>query len=376
MAGIYLHIPFCKQACHYCNFHFSTSLRFKDDMVLALIRELDLQSDYLKGTTIESIYFGGGTPSLLSVDELEQILDKISKLHAVSPNTEITLETNPDDLTEVYLAQLASSPVNRLSIGIQSFAEEDLQFMNRAHNTNQAFRSLELAKQYGFDNITADLIYGSPTTTDTQWEQNIQTMLQFEIPHLSCYCLTVEPGTALAHFVRKGKVQAVDEIKAARQFQVLIDRLEDAGFFHYEISNFAWPGYLAKHNSNYWKAVPYLGIGPSAHSYNGTSRRWNLANNAKYLKAIGAGTDYFETEILTLSDQYNEYVMTGLRTMWGCDLAKVRQMNLQYLDYFLENVQPFIKKGEIVEEQGIFRLTKAGKLMADHIAASLFWVEE
>jgi oxygen-independent coproporphyrinogen-3 oxidase len=376
MAGIYLHIPFCKQACHYCNFHFSTSLRFKDDMVAALIRELELRSHYLNGAALESIYFGGGTPSLLSVNELQQILNKISQLHPVSSDAEITLETNPDDLTKDYLLQLADSPVNRLSIGIQSFVEEDLRFMNRAHNTSQAYHCLELAKQSGFDNITADLIYGSPTTSDEQWEHNIQTLLQFDVPHLSCYCLTVEPGTALAHFVKKGKVQPVDELKAARQFEILIDRLEGAGFLHYEISNFARPGYLAKHNSNYWRAVPYLGIGPSAHSYNGISRQWNLANNAKYLKAIAAGNDYYETEVLSLSDQYNEYVMTSLRTTWGCDLAKVRQINSKYSNYFVENIQAFIEKEEVREERDIFRLTKAGKLMADHIAASLFWLEE
>ncbi len=376
MAGIYLHIPFCKQACHYCNFHFSTSLRFKGDMIAALVKELQIQKEYLQGAQLNSIYFGGGTPSLLTAEELRQIFSKIQQCYDVAPDAEITLEANPDDLTEDYVQELKDSPINRLSIGIQSFAEEDLKFMNRAHNAGQALRCLELVRKSGFDNITADLIYGSPTTSDEQWSHNIQKLLDFDVPHLSCYCLTVEPGTALDYFVRKGKAHPVDELKAARQFEVLMDTLFEKEFLHYEISNFARPGFLAQHNSNYWKAVSYLGVGPSAHSFDGASRQWNVANNAKYLKAIASGDNFYEIETLSLSDRYNEYIMTSLRTMWGSDLVKINQLDPTFGDHFLASITPFLQQGEMTEENGIYRLTRAGKLLADHISASLFWLPE
>lgn len=377
MPGIYLHIPFCKQACHYCNFHFSTSLRQKPEMVAAIVRELELQKDYLPAGPLSSIYFGGGTPSLLSGAELEMIFQQISRFWTLTPEAEITLEANPDDLSREKLAALGDSPVNRLSIGIQSFSEEDLRFMNRAHSAREARQCLEWALAAGFEQLTADLIYGSPTTTDAQWEENIRILLDYNVPHLSCYCLTVEPRTALGHFVEKGKVQPVDEEQAARQFEILIDRLEAAGYEHYEISNFARPGFYARHNSSYWLGEPYLGVGPSAHAYNGSSRQWNVANNARYLRALAAATTIdelegllFERELLTPDQQYDEYVLTRLRTRWGC---RPDDLTEPYQTHFLEKIQTWLENGSVQARAGVYTLTRAGKLLADRIAMELFY---
>ena len=379
MPGIYLHIPFCKQACHYCNFHFSTSLRQKGAMVEAIVRELEWQKDYLQGAPLSSIYFGGGTPSLLDAAELEQIFSKIYQLHSVLANAEITLEANPDDLSLEKLHSLRNSPVNRLSIGIQSFAEEDLRFMNRAHNAQEARACIENALALGFDNLTLDLIYGAPTTSHEQWARNLGTIFQYPIPHLSAYCLTVEPKTALDHFVRQGKASPVDEEHANAQFLYLMEATQAQGYEHYEISNFAKPGSYARHNSSYWLGEPYLGIGPSAHSFNGQSRQWNVANNAKYLKILTegdvtqfTGTELFELEELSPATRYNEYVMTGLRTIWGCDLQKIAPL---FQPYFVENVQPFIDKGQVLVQNNQYRLSASGKFMADYIAAQLFFIE-
>lgn len=379
MPGIYLHIPFCKQACHYCNFHFSTSLRQKGAMVEAIVHELELQKDYLQGAPLSSIYFGGGTPSLLDAAELERIFSKIYQLHRVQADAEITLEANPDDLNLDKLQTLRNSPVNRLSIGIQSFAEEDLRFMNRAHNAQEARSCIENALALGFDNLTLDLIYGAPTTSHEQWARNLDTIFQYPIPHLSAYCLTVESKTALDHFVRQGKASPVDEEQANAQFQYLMDATQAQGYEHYEISNFAKPGRYARHNSSYWLGEPYLGIGPSAHSFNGQSRQWNVANNAKYLKILTqedvaelGDTGLFELEELSPATRYNEYVMTGLRTIWGCDLQKITPA---FQSYFVENLQPFIDKGQVRVENQKYRLSASGKFMADYIAAQLFFIE-
>ncbi|WP_373550887.1 radical SAM family heme chaperone HemW [Haliscomenobacter sp.] len=379
MAGIYLHIPFCKQACHYCNFHFSTSLRQKGAMVEAIMRELELQKDYLQGAPLSSIYFGGGTPSLLDAGELEQIFSKIYQLHSVQADAEITLEANPDDLSLEKLQSLRNSPVNRLSIGIQSFAEEDLRYMNRAHNAQEARACIENALSVGFENLTLDLIYGAPTTSHEQWAKNLDTIFQYPIPHLSAYCLTVEPKTALDHFVRQGKASPIDEEHANAQFLYLMEATRAQGYEHYEISNFAKPGRYARHNSSYWLGEPYLGIGPSAHSFNGQTRQWNVANNAQYLKILNEGdltqlsnTGLFELEALSPATRYNEYVMTGLRTIWGCDLQKIAPV---FQSYFLENVQPFIDKGQVLVQNHQYRLSASGKFMADYIAAQLFFIE-
>lgn len=377
MPGLYLHIPFCKQACHYCNFHFSTTLRSKPAMVEAILRELDLQRDYLGGAELSSIYFGGGTPSLLELPELEQIFKKIYALHPVAADAEITLEANPDDLDKEKLLDLRRhTPVNRLSIGIQSFFDEDLRWMNRAHTAAHARHCLYHAAAAGFTDLTVDLIYGAPTTTDEHWAENVRIPLEEGIPHLSCYGLTVEEGTALAHFVRVGKSPAVDEEKAARQFEYLQDTLAAKGYEHYEISNFALPGRYARHNSSYWRGESYLGIGPSAHSFDGHSRQWNVANNARYLRALEAGEVPFEREILTPAQRYNEYVMTGLRTIWGCEMRQMEAIDAGFAAYFRQAAAPFLQDGALEQNGDAYRLTRAGKLFADRIAAELFWSEK
>ena len=371
MAGIYLHIPFCKQACHYCNFHFSTSLKYKDEMVAAMLRELELRRDYLDGEPVETIYFGGGTPSLLDRRDLDLLFDQIFKHYpAGTGEFEITLEANPDDLTSQKIRELRQTPVNRFSIGIQSFSEEDLKFMNRAHNAREALACIQNVQSAGFENLTVDLIYGSPTTSDAQWAANLQQFFDFNIPHLSSYCLTVEEKTALAHFIKTGKAQPVDEEQAARQFDFLVKQTEAQGFEHYEISNFAKPGWHSRHNSSYWKGAKYLGIGPSAHSYDGLSRQWNVANNAGYLRSLHEGEIPFEKEILTPEQRYNEYVMTSLRTMWGCDLKKIGALGFE--QHFLKSVEPYLSEGIVERSEAIFKLTPKGKFLADGVASELF----
>lgn len=344
-------------------------------MIKALLREIALQKDYLEGAPIETIYFGGGTPSLLSGEELASIFQKLDDTFTISKEAEITLEANPDDLTPEKIAILKDSPVNRLSIGIQSFSEADLQYMNRAHNAKEAFQCLEGVKKAGFDNLTIDLIYGTPTMSDQQWETNIQTALDFDIPHLSCYCLTVEPQTALDYFVKKGKSKPVDDEQAAAQFKYLMDKTTEAVYLHYEISNFARPGMFSRHNSAYWKGVPFLGLGPGAHSFNGSSRQWNLPNNAKYIKSLEENQLLFEKEILSPADQYNEYIMTALRTMWGVDLEKIKALGARFEEHFLKTSLPYIESGHLIRKDDNFSLSKSGKLLADRIAMELFFEE-
>lgn len=382
MAGLYLHIPFCKQACHYCNFHFSTSLKQKDELLHAMLRELEWRSNELSQTPVHTIYLGGGTPSLLNENELSRLFEAIYKWYPVAAEPEVTLEANPDDLSREKLRQLRQTPVNRLSIGVQSFAEADLRFMNRAHNAQEAQACILFALEAGFDNLTVDLIYGSPTTSDAQWESNVRLLIELGIPHLSCYCLTVEPKTALDYFVQKGKTPPVDEDQAGRQFEMLMNRMEDEGYEHYEISNFAKPGYYSRHNASYWQGALYLGIGPSAHSYDGLRRKWNVANNAKYiqsLNSISTGANLsdlegtlFEQEMLSASQRYNEYVMTSLRTSWGCHVDHIKTIDPRFERIFLDGIRHFISQGEVVQENGVFRLSRQGKLIADRIAMELF----
>lgn len=344
-------------------------------MVAALVRELELQRDYLGGAPLSSIYFGGGTPSLLDLGELEQIFEAIYRLHTVAKDAEITLEANPDDLGKEKLRDLRDyTPVNRLSIGIQSFYDADLRWMNRAHNAAHARHCLRDALAAGFNDLTIDLIYGAPTTSDAQWSDNVRIALDHGIPHLSCYALTVEEGTALAHFVRQGSALPVEEERAARQFEYLQDVAALNGYEHYEISNFARPGHYARHNSSYWQGEPYLGVGPSAHSFDGTSRQWNVANNARYLRALEAGELPFEREVLTPAQRYNEYVMTGLRTIWGCQLSRIEALGESFLAYFTQQSGRYLSAGVLEQEGEVFRLTRAGKLLADRIASDLFWV--
>ncbi|MET6999591.1 radical SAM family heme chaperone HemW [Chitinophaga defluvii] len=373
MAGIYLHIPFCKQACYYCNFHFSTSLAQKDAMVQAILREIQLQQNYLDGLAVSSIYFGGGTPSILPKEDLQALLQALHQHFNITPDAEITLEANPDDLTAAKLAALKAAGINRLSIGVQSFHEEDLQWMNRAHNSQQATQCITLAQAAGFENITIDLIYGGPTLSDEGWATNVQQAIALKVPHLSCYALTVEAGTALDHFIKKKKMAAVDTDRAARHFEQLMQWMQAAGYEHYEISNFALPGWHSRHNSSYWQGKSYLGIGPSAHSFNGTSRQWNIANNTAYIKAIQQGNLPFEKEILTPAMALNEYIMTSLRTAAGCNLQWVAEKFGIPLRQQLEKAsQQFLRNGWMLRDQDTLRLTPQGKLFADGIAAELF----
>lgn len=372
MSGIYIHIPFCKQACHYCDFHFSTSMAKKDAMVSALQKELVLRKDEFKDEVVETIYFGGGTPSVLTSEEIEQIINSIYANYVVSENPEITLEANPDDLSKNRIIQLSNSPINRLSIGIQSFFEEDLKWMNRAHSAEEAENCLTDAT-HRFDNISIDLIYGIPGMSNERWKQNIDKALSFDIPHISSYALTVEPKTALAHMIQQGHVKNVDDEQSQEQFHLLVDTLEEKAFVNYEISNFGKEGYFSKNNSAYWQGKKYLGIGPSAHSFDGIRRGWNVKNNSKYLKSIQEEKLPMETETLTTTDRYNEYVMTGLRTIWGVSLEKITSdYGEKFSDYLLEQSYKPIEQKLLILNGDTLKVAKKGKFLVDGIASSLF----
>ena len=375
MSGIYIHIPFCKQACHYCDFHFSTSLKKKEPVLKALKKELILRKDELGGATIETIYFGGGTPSLLTTDEILELVGTVQDNYTVIEDPEITLEANPDDLSLERIKTFAGSPVNRLSIGVQSFFEKDLKLMNRAHNAQEARQVLDWATQY-FKNISIDLIYGIPGLTDQEWQENIRIALASGLPHISSYALTVEPKTALANFVAKGIVPEVDDEQAQRQFLQLVQELESKDFVNYEISNFGKAGYFSKNNTAYWLGKSYLGIGPSAHSFNGTHRGWNVRNNQTYVKAIEANELPIEIEELSAKDRYNEYVMTGLRTVWGISLERIaNEFGHNYAKYAKMQAQKYVAEHLLFLEDDILRATRKGKFLVDGIASDLFMVK-
>ncbi len=375
MSGIYIHIPFCKQACHYCDFHFSTSMGKKEAMVLALCKELELRKGEFAEIVVETIYFGGGTPSVLDAEELGRLIASVYENYQVADTPEITLEANPDDLTPEKILQLADSPINRLSIGIQSFFEEDLKLMNRAHSSQQAMESLSLATRH-FDNISIDLIYGMPNMSEERWKANINQALSFNIPHISSYALTVEPKTALANFVEKGLVTPVEDEEAQAHFNILNETLTEAGYLCYEISNFGKPGYFSKNNSAYWQQKKYMGIGPSAHSFDGDRRGWNINNNPKYIKSINEGILPMETEVLSTTDKYNEYVMTGLRTIWGVSLSRVAQeFGAKYKEYLMLQADKFIQEHLLYFDGDVLLATKKGKFLADGIASDLFMIK-
>lgn len=380
MSGIYIHIPFCKQACHYCDFHFSTSLKKKDEMVLALAKEIALRKSEFQDDAVETIYFGGGTPSILQIADIRLLIDEVYRNYKVVDNPEITLEANPDDLTPILsfrgtrnlFKEFKAIGVNRLSIGIQSFFEDDLKLMNRAHNSEEAKSCLEIATQY-FDNISIDLIYGMPNMSNEKWLHNIETALSFNIPHISSYALTVEPKTALHTFIQKGIIPQLDDEVAQEHFHLLVDKLEENEFIHYELSNFGKENYFSKNNSSYWLGKKYIGIGPSAHSYNGISRSWNVSNNALYLKSIQENQLPLETETLTKTDRYNEYVMTGLRAIWGISLNRIEtEFGKTYLDYLNQQAAKYIEDHLLFVDENILRTTKSGKFLSDGIASDLF----
>ncbi len=381
MAGIYIHFPFCRQACHYCNFHFSVSVKQKDAYLHALIREIELQHNYFRKeetngflSPVDTIYFGGGTPSIMSQGELIRIFEKLSKYFAFDGHTEVTLEANPDDLSLEYLMALQQTPVNRLSIGIQSFHYPDLEYMNRLHSPAQAIQAISNAQKAGFENITADLIYGIPGLSDQLWKENMLRLIRMGVPHISAYALTVEPHTALELFIRRGSAIAVDEEQTARQFEMLQDFTSRYGYQHYEISNFAQPGFLSRHNLSYWDRTPYLGLGPSAHSFKDAQRWWNVSNTTTYIRELEQGRIPSETEVLGVAEQFDEYVMTSLRTMWGCSLAEIEKgWGRDRLEAMLHEAAPFFENAWLVEEEGYLKLTRQGKLFADRIASDLFW---
>ncbi len=377
MAGIYVHIPFCKQACTYCNFHFSTSLRGLEEMTRAIAREAEIRRDYLEGERVDTLYFGGGTPSLLHAGWLEGIIGRIRSLFPISPDVEITLEANPDDLSNTRLAELRSCGVNRLSIGIQSLVDADLRWMNRSHDAPEALASLRMARECGFRNLSADLIYGMPTLDEESLRRQARQLVSLEIPHLSCYALTVEPSTALDHQIRKNDFRPPDPEQAARHFELLDQELTASGYEHYEISNFALPGYRSGHNSNYWKGVSYLGLGPSAHSFNGISRQWNISHNARYLEAIGKGIIPAGSELLTATQHRNESLLVSLRTREGLDLKGFgERWGKQEADGLLEESQRFLEEGLLILEGSRLRMSLRGWLLADGITAALFRTAE
>ncbi|QOG02812.1 radical SAM family heme chaperone HemW [Flavobacterium sp. MDT1-60] len=374
MSGIYIHIPFCKQACHYCDFHFSTSIKKKDEMVLALSKEIIMRKNEFENDVVETIYFGGGTPSVLTNEEISFLISEVYKNYKVSENPEITLEANPDDLSSERIFELSKSQINRLSIGIQSFYEEDLKMMNRAHNSAEAKKCLEEATKY-FDNISLDLIYGIPGLTDEMWKRNIETALSFGIPHISSYALTVEPKTALRKLIDTGKIAEPQDEVASNHFMILVDTLQKNGFIHYELSNFGKENYFSRNNSAYWLGKKYIGIGPSAHSYDGEKRGWNIANNSLYLKSIQENVLPIETEILSKSDRYNEYIMTGLRTIWGVSLERIeKEFGLEYLNYLKKQSQKFLNDDLLSIENNILKPTAKGKFLTDGIASDLFYL--
>ena len=373
-AGIYLHIPFCKQACVYCNFHFSTSLKSKNDVLAAMLDEIQLQRGYLQGAAIETIYFGGGTPSLLTADEINILFDAISKHYEVNGLKEFTIEANPDDLSKKYLHSLSNTPVNRFSIGVQSFRDEDLLYMKRAHNAQDADYAIKAAQDAGFSNLSIDLIYGTPGLSDIAWKKNLSKIKELGIKHFSSYALTVEDKTALNHAILHKKATPVDPEQAAAQFEILMEEAAAMGYDHYEISNLALPGSHAIHNTNYWRGVPYLGIGPSAHSFNGVSRKWNIANNALYTKSMLQDHKLiYEEEQLTPIQYLNEYIMTSLRTMWGCDLDHIADKWDESGAAITEkNSYIFQEKKWLIQTGRKLILTEKGKLFADKIASEMF----
>jgi len=372
--GLYLHIPYCKKACNYCNFHFSTRLKSKPDLIQALLKELEMRNKELEQVALTTIYLGGGTPSLLSMQELKSIFSAIKKHYNTDNIIEYTLEANPDDLTEAYFEGLKTTSINRLSIGIQSFSEADLTFMGRAHNTAQAHSALALAQKYGYHNLSIDFIYGTPGLTDEQWLANLEWLRHYNIKHFSAYALTVEERTVLHHQINSHELAPIDPEQAARQFELLTQFAANNGYDHYEISNFAADGLYALHNTNYWKAKPYLGIGPGAHSFDGTTRRWNLANNSLYIAGIANPKEaWYDQELLTPTQAINEYIMTSIRTMWGCNIATVTdQLSEEQAAQWTKEIAALKHKAWIHEDNGTLYLTLAGKLYADGVASQLF----
>ena len=375
MSGLYIHIPFCTKRCLYCDFFSNTEMKYKEPYLSAVIRELELRKDYLEGEPVETIYFGGGTPSQLQAADFSRIFEAIHRLFDVSPCAEITLEANPDDMTPGYVAGLQTLPFNRVSMGVQSFKEEDLRFLNRRHNREQALLAVDLCKKNGLENISVDLIYGLPGQTLEEWKQNLDTVIRLDIPHISAYHLIYEEGTALYKLKEAGKIIPVDEDLSVALFTSLIDQLTANGYLHYEISNFARPGMLSRHNSSYWIGKKYLGIGPSAHSYNGQNRQWNISSLPGYLQAIDKGVPDIEIENLDINTRYNDFIITGLRTMWGIKFNEIQQQfGKDKLIYCQKQAAPYLKQGLLIEKDDTLTLSRNGIFISDSIMSDLLWV--
>ncbi len=374
MAGIYIHIPFCRQACRYCDFHFNISLSLKKELIQCIIQEIENRKDELSGEIIKTIYFGGGTPSVLKPSEAENILHAIYKFHNVIKDPEISFEANPEDLTPDYLQSLKHKGINRLSIGIQSFFKKDLELMRRSHTVSQSLNAVRDAIENGYNNINIDLIFGITGQSADEWITNISTALNIGVQHISAYHLSFEPGTVFDHWRKKGRISPVDEEQSLNQLKVLILKTSEAGFDHYEISNFALPGFISVHNTNYWKQVNYLGVGPSAHSYNGIKRRWNISNNLKYVQALqGGGENYYEYEHLSKRDLYNEYILTSLRTKWGIDMGEIAiRFGNKYVIYVRQVAEHFINNGKMESDNDHIKLKDEGIFLADYIISELF----
>ena len=374
MSGIYIHIPFCKQACHYCNFHFSTNLKSKDLIIKAITDEIILKAKF-NNEVIETIYFGGGTPSILDLNDFEKILNSIFKNYKIGTEPEITLEANPDDLSKAKLKNLKKQSINRLSIGVQSFVEKELKLMNRAHDSNKAIKSIEISKLI-FENISVDLLYGLPDSSVDTLNYNIDILTKFNVNHISSYAITLEPKTALEKFVKKGLVELPDDNIVFDQFIYVNKELVANNYINYELSSFAKPNFFSKNNTAYWKRKKYIGIGPSAHSYDGTNRSWNISNNKKYVDQINSGNLYYKTEKLSKIDHYNEYIMTGLRTMWGISLGYIEnKFDKQFKNYFLKNVKKYVDQNLIKINDDVYKTTEHGRFLADGIASELFMID-
>lgn len=376
MFSLYIHVPFCATRCVYCDFFSNTDTRYKEPYLRAIEKEMELRGEYIDDDTLETIYLGGGTPSRLSGNDLERIFNAISRRFSITEGAEITLEANPDDIRPDYLSALRDLPINRISMGIQSFQPEDLRLLNRRHDREQAIRAVELCQAHGFTNLSIDLIYGLPGQTPEAWEENLRQAIRLGTPHLSAYHLTYEEGTALYKRLQAGQVEPVDEEVSVTLFHILTERMAEAGFQHYEISNFARPGFHARHNSAYWTGKPYLGLGPSAHSYNRTSREWNVASLPLYLRGIESGQPATERETLDLSTRYNDFIITGLRTMWGISLDKLRtEFGEALLAYCQKQARPYIQRGLLRQENDRLALSQAGILLSDGIMSELMYIK-
>lgn len=375
MAGIYIHIPFCAKRCLYCDFFSSTDMLFKTPYIQAIIREMELRKDYIDNEPIETIYFGGGTPSQLEKKDFEKIFDAINRIFDTSQCQEITLEANPDDMTPEYVASLQKLPFNRISMGVQSFQEKDLRFLNRRHNREQAIRAVALCKEHGISNINIDLIYGLPGQTLDEWSLNLEEAILLDVPHISAYHLIYEERTALYKLLKEGGITPVDEELSVSLFSTLINRLTKAGYLHYEISNFARPGYISQHNSSYWLGKKYIGIGAAAHSYNGSNRLWSVSSLPLYLKGIATETPNVEIEELDENTQYNDFIITRLRTMWGIQLQKIKELfGEEKWNYLKQQAEPYLQQDLLNLQNETLKLSKKGIFISDGIMSDLLWI--